>query len=161
MVPLRFRLFSFFWPFTKSSQIGPLSNPSKISKIGPLSAQSQILKPFWMTFGITFSIIFPDRLHLVICNKHNAIFYFCNFRPLILASKIDKTIMVFQSRFLDLPFLIVFQIYFKNDRFRDTLQDPMGAKKVPKLHLFNINHVFFQDAKTAVFQTLFSRNHTN
>ena len=57
-----------------------------------------------MTVGLHFSINFPDRLNLVICNTYNAKTSFYNFRPLILASKINQKIMFFQSRFLDLFF---------------------------------------------------------
>ena len=56
---------------------------------------------------------------------------FYNFRPLILASKIDQQIMFFLSRFLHLLFLICL-IVFKNGRFGDPLENPMGSKMVPK-----------------------------
>ena len=42
--------------------------------------KSLILEPFWMTFGITFSINFYDRLNLVICNKNNAKTFFLPFQ---------------------------------------------------------------------------------
>ena len=85
-----FCFFSFLAPLKRSSKIGPLSHPPKVSKFGPLGTQSYILEPFWMTFGITFSINFPDRLNLVICKKYNAKTYFDNFRTLMLVSKFDQ-----------------------------------------------------------------------
>ena len=95
--------------------------------------------------------------------KH--IFY--HFRPFILASKIDKQIMFFQSSFLDLLFLNLFKIFLKNDRFGDPLQNPMGAKmapksikwrqKIEKSKMSGTKHGFVP----VFFQTLFSQNPSN
>ena len=54
---------------------------------------------FWNNFGCflasLFSINFPDRLNLVICNTYNAKTSFLPFQPRILASNIDQQIMFF------------------------------------------------------------------
>ena len=68
-----------------------------------------------MTFGITFSINFPDRLNLVICNTYNAKPFY-HFRPLILASKIDH---LFSKPFLEHIVSHYWMIFFKNGRFGD------------------------------------------
>ena len=47
-------------------------NATKSQKSDPWVPKARFLELFWMTFGITFSISFPDRLNLVICNNFNA-----------------------------------------------------------------------------------------
>ena len=58
---------------------------------------------------------------------------FDRFRPLILASKFNQTIMFVQSRFLDLLFRICLYSFFKNGRFGDPLRNPMGPKMAPQI----------------------------
>ena len=118
-----------------------------------------------MTFGITFSINFPDRLNLVICNKYNAKTSFLHFRPLKLASKIDRTIMFFQSRFLDLLFLIFLKFIIRKWSILGPpfkiRWDPKWQPKLTKWRQ-NVENVRCGYAYFAVFfQTLFSRNHSN
>jgi hypothetical protein len=62
---------------------------------------------------------------------YNAKTLFYHFRLLILASKINQQIMFFQSRFLDLVFLIFFDFFQKWSMF-EPLQNPMGSKMAPK-----------------------------
>ena len=87
-----------------------------------------------------------------------------NFRTLILASTIDQTILFFQSRFLDLFFLICFQIFFKNGKCGDPFKIRWAPKWQPKLTKWRqkVENVRYGYAKNAVlFQTLLSRNHSN
>ena len=82
---------------------------------------------------------------------------FYNFRPLVLASKINQQIMFFQSRFLDLIFL-------ETGRFGDPLQNPMGSKMVSKSTKWRqtSEQILWRMLLWAVlFQTLFPRNHSN
>ena len=55
---------------------------------------------------------------------------FYHFRPIILASQINQKIMFFQSRFLELLFLICFQFCLKNCR----IWDPSKIQWAPKWH---------------------------
>ena len=111
-------------------------NPPKISNIRPLDAQSQIWEPFQLTFGIICSINFPDRLNLVICNNYNAKTSFLRFQASYFSiknrSKIYQHIMFFQSRFLDLLFLIIFRIVSKIVDFGHPFKIQWGQTWRPK-----------------------------
>ena len=98
-------------------------------KIQTLDTKSFDFDVFWMPFGHPFSIDFPERLNLIICNTHNAKTSFLQFRAFHLASKINQQIMFFQTPFLDFIFLLFFS---KTCRFGDPLQNPMGSKMAPK-----------------------------
>ena len=62
--------------------------------------------------------------------------------------------MFFQSRFLDLLFLIVLSVFILNDRFGDPLKNPMGAKIASKKKN-NINHGFSMIIKQFCFEPCF------
>ena len=84
---------------------------------------------------------------------------FYHFRPLILASK-----SCFFKQFLEPPFCYFFQICFKNCRFWDPLQNPMGAQIVPKSTKWRQNAektLWLMLLWAVLFQTLFSRNNSN
>ena len=66
--------------FTKSSTCFKTSLKLKISH---WTAKASICKPILMTFGMPFSITFPDRPTLIICNTSNANFFYY-IRPLSL-----------------------------------------------------------------------------
>jgi hypothetical protein len=80
-----------------------------------------------MTFGIHFSINFPDRLNLVICNKYNAKTSFLPFQASHFCIKNRSKNHVFSKQFLKPPFSYFFQIVFKNGRFGNPLRNPMGS----------------------------------
>ena len=85
-----------------------------------------------MTFGITFSINFPDRLNLVICNKSDAKTSFLPFQASQFSIKNRSKNHVFFKPFLGPPFSHFFLIFFKSCRFWDPLRNPTGAKMAPK-----------------------------
>ena len=70
-----------------------------------------------MTFGIHFSINFPDRLNLVICNMYNAKTSFLPFQASHLSIKNRSTNHVFSNPFLGSPFSHLFRLLFQNGRF--------------------------------------------
>ena len=59
--------------------------------------------------------------------------FFYHFKPLILVSKINHKIMFFSKPFLGPVFSHLFSIFFKDGRFGDPLQNPMGVKMVAKI----------------------------
>ena len=66
-----------------------------------------------MTFGITFSINFPDRLNLVICNTYNAKTSFLPFQASHFSIKNRSTNHVFSKPFLGPPFSHFFRFFQK------------------------------------------------
>ena len=89
---------------------------------------------------------------------------FYNFRLLILASKIDQQIMFFKSRFLDLLFLICFILFFKMVDLGTPFKIRWAPKWQPKSTKWRqtVENVRCSYAHNAfLFQTLFSRNHSN
>ena len=117
-----------------------------------------------MAFGIIFSINVPDRVNLVICNKYMRKPLFCNFGPLILASKIDQQHRAFSKPFLGPPFLIFLKILFKMIDLGIPFKIRWAPKWQPKSTkwLQNVRNSKCSYAQKRVsFQTLFSRNHSN
>ena len=110
-----------------------------------------------MTFGITFSISFPGRLNLVICNNCNAKTFYLSFQASHFNIKNQSTNHVFSKPFLGPPFSNLFSEYFvfKNGRVWDPLQNPMGAKMAPIFHVFNINHAIPRIIKLPFFKPCF------
>ena len=91
-------------------------------------------------------------------------FFFYYLTPLISASRINQKILFFQSRSLDLLFLISSKICFKNGRYWDPHQNPMESKtasKSTKWHWKVENIRWSLGFVQVFFQTMFSRNHTN
>ena len=88
---------------------------------------------------------------------------FYNFRPLILAPKIDKQIMFVQSRFLDLLFLIVFCLFVfpKMVDLGTPIRNRMGVKMATDISLFQHKSTWFLVWRSSVSDPLFSRNHNN
>ena len=89
---------------------------------------------------------------------------FYNFRPLILASEIDQTTMFFQSRFLDLLFLIFVRCFSKIVDFGIPFKIRWDPKWQPKsirwrqnARISKCRYAYF----AFLFQSLFSRNHSN
>ena len=81
-----------------------------------------------MTFSITFSINFHDRLNLVICNTYNAKTFFVIISSLSFYYKISITNIVFSKPFLGPHFSNLFKICSNNYRFLD----PFKIRWVPK-----------------------------
>ena len=117
-----------------------------------------------MTFGIPFSINFPDRLNLVICSRYNAKTSFLEFQASHFGIKNRSTNHLFSKPLLGPPFSHVFSIFFKNGRFVDPLHNLMRFKMVPKSTKWRQNSEKFLWRMllwAVAFQTLFSRNHSN
>ena len=98
---------------------------------------------FLMQFGFPFSINFPDRLNLLICNKYIAKTAFSQSRPPILASKISQEFIFVHHPFFYLIFSFFIFICSKNglclDPFkirwaptRETNNLPIAPKLRPK-----------------------------
>ena len=86
-----------------------------------------------MTFGIPFSINFPDRLNLLICNMYNAKTSFVQFQASHFTIKNRSKNHVFSKPFLGPPFSHFFPMFSKNGRFWDPLRNPMGSRMSPKI----------------------------
>ena len=89
---------------------------------------------------------------------------FYNFRSFILASKMDQRIMFFQSRFVDLLFLICFRLFFKMVDFETPFKIQWDRRWQPKSTKWRHNawnSKCWYAHNAVFFQTLFSRNHTN
>ena len=84
------------------------------------------------SFGINFLYVsqLPENSYFATSLMPKKLFN--NFRPPVLASKINKQIMLFPAPFLDVIFLMYFILFF-NDRFGDPLRNPVGAKMGPKI----------------------------
>ena len=85
---------------------------------------------------------------------------FYNFRPLILASKIDQHFLFFQSRFSDLLFLIFQKCSILRPPFK-IRWDPKWHPNQPKWHPNARKSKCWYAHNAFCFQTLFSRNYSN
>ena len=113
-----------------------------------------------MTFGIPFSINFPDRLNLVICNWYNAKTSCVTFRASYFSIKNRSTNHVFSKPFLGPPFShfllncfkkIVLGTPSESDECQNCAQNrPMGANRHKK-----------SISGSSLLRSLFSRNHSN
>ena len=114
-----------------------------------------------MTFGITFSINFPDRLNLVICNMYNAKTSFLQFQAFHFSIKNRSKNHVFLKPLLGPPFshwlfdlfqkLSIWGPPSKSDGIQNGNKNrPSGAKNHKKLN-----------CAEAPSRPWFSRNHSN
>ena len=69
--------------------------------------------------------------------------------------------MFFPTRFLDLLFLIIFRTCFKNCRFWDPLQNPVGAKMATQIDQVPPKHPKSRSPGAPRTCSLFSGNHGN
>ena len=106
--------------------------PSKITQIEPQVAKGCHFGSFWITLGIPFSINFPDRLNLLICNKSYAKMSFLPFQASHFGIT-NQSIFLFPIRFLDLFFLICFQFVQTVVDLGTPLPNPTGSKMTPKI----------------------------
>ena len=115
-----------------------------------------------MTCGITFSINFPDRLDLVICNTYNAKNCFFQFQASHLFSIINQsTHHVFSKPLLGPPFSSSFLICFKNGRFWDPHSKFDGVKNASQNRPSGANNRNKLNSPEAPSRLWFSRNHSN
>ena len=90
-----------------------------------------------MTFSIIFSINFPDRLNLVICNTYNAETSFLTFQASLFSMNINKQIMFlkaahwtsFFSFVLDFPKLSILQTLSKSNGSKTATEIDQVAPK--------------------------------
>ena len=84
-----------------------------------------------MSFGITFSINFPDRLNLVICNTYNAKTSFLPFQASHFSIKNRSTNHVFLKTLLGRPFSHFFKCFSKNFDFGTPFEIRWAPKSAP------------------------------
>ena len=102
--------------------------------IEPEVAKGFYFVSFWMTFGIPFSINFPDRLNLLICNKHNVETSFFPYHASHFGIKNQLEKSCFSYPFLGLHFSHCSLKRIKQKRsVLEPLQNPMGSKTAPKI----------------------------
>ena len=129
-------VFLFFWdrllPASKNIKKTSLPQSIKISKTHALDAKGFNFDDLWMPFGSPFSINFPDRQNLLICNMYNTKTSFLQVRASYFGIKksIKESCFFCQPPFLDLIFHILFWFVPKVVDL-GPLQNPVGAKTGP------------------------------